>query len=157
MTKYSQILNTLSSSPSVKLLSLRKNREIIIEFFFITFSDNQRVISSENIHNKLADFLEDKQVENDEDSQITTFDTYEEKVKKYILNWTDQGFLTNFFDSQGDVFYELSTHSNKTIDWLISLKKEEFVGTESKFNSILYQLKELVEFTNEDVEKSLNY
>jgi hypothetical protein len=154
MTKYAQIVNTLKSSISLNLLSLR-NRETIIEFFFITFSDNQRVISSENVHNKLADFLEDRQVENDEDSQITAFDTYEEKAKKYILNWTNQGFLTNFFDNQGNVFYELSTHSNKTIDWLMSLKKEEFVGTESKFNSILYQLKELVEFTNEDIEKRL--
>ena len=40
------------------------------------------------------------------------------------------------------------------IGWA-SLKKEEFVGTESKFNNILNQLKELVEFTNEDAEKRI--
>jgi hypothetical protein len=38
---------------------------------------------------------------------------------------------------------------------LASLKKEEFVGTESKFNNILNQLKELVEFTNKDAEKRI--
>ncbi|RXP60874.1 DUF3375 domain-containing protein [Lutibacter sp. HS1-25] len=154
MTESSKILEILNTSPSVELLRL-KNREIIIEFLISTFSSEQSSISSENIHNQLADFLEYKQVENDEDSEISAFDTYEEKAKKYILNWTNKGFLTNYPDEQGEVFYELSNNSSKTIDWLSSLKKEEFVGTESKFNNILNQLKELVEFTNEDAEKRI--
>jgi len=153
MTNISQILNTLNTSPSVELLRLR-NREMIIDFLVNTFNQ-QSAISSENIHVQLADFLEYKQVENDEDSEINSSDTYEIKAKKYIQNWTNKGFLTNYPDEQGEVFYELSAHSSKTIDWLASLKKEEFVGTESKFNNILHQLKELVEFTNEDTEKRI--
>ena len=153
MIDISQILNTLNTSPSVELLRLR-NRELIIEFLVNIFNQ-QSVISSENIHTQLADFLEYKQIENDEDSEINLFDTYEDKAKKYILHWTNKGFLTNYPDELGEVFYELSAHSSKTIDWLASLKKEEFVGTESKFNSILNQLKELVEFTNEDTEKRI--
>ncbi|WP_114750485.1 DUF3375 domain-containing protein [Pleomorphovibrio marinus] len=154
MNENSKILELLNTSPSVELLRLR-NREIIIEFLMSTFLSKQGAISSENIHTQLADFLEYKKVENDEDSEITTFDTYEEKAKKYILNWTNKGFLTNYPDEQGEVFYELSAHSSKSLDWLASLKKEEFVGTESKFNNILNQLKELVEFTNEDAEKRI--
>lgn len=154
MTDISQILNSLNTSPSVELLRLR-NREMIIEFFAGTFSSEQGAISSENVHTQLADFLEYRKVENDEDSEINAFDTYEEKAKKYILSWTNRGFLANYPDEQGEVFYELSAHSSKTIDWLASLKKEEFVGTESKFNNILNQLKELVEFTNEDAEKRI--
>jgi hypothetical protein len=153
MTDISQILNTLNASPSVELLRLR-NREMIIEFLANTFNQ-KAVISSENIHIQLADFLEYKQIENDEDSEINPYDTYEDKAKKYILHWTNKGFLTNYPDEQGEVFYELSAHSSKVIDWLASLKKEEFVGTESKFNNILNQLKELVEFTNEDTEKRI--
>ncbi len=84
MKNISQILNTLNTSPSVELLRLR-NREMIIEFLVNTFSQ-QSVISSENIHVQLADFLEYKQVENDEDSEINPFDTYEDKAKKYILH-----------------------------------------------------------------------
>ncbi len=154
MTESSKILEILNTSPSVELLRLR-NREMIFEFLMSTFSSLQGSISSEKIHIQLADFLEDKQIENDEESEINVFDTYEEKAKKYISNWTNKGFLTNYPDEQGDVFYELSANSSKTIDWLASLKKEEFVGTESKFNNILNQLKELVEFTNEDAEKRI--
>jgi hypothetical protein len=128
---------------------------MIVEFFINTFSEKQSVISSENMHTQLIDFLEGHELENEEDSEINLLDTYEVKAKKYISNWTNRGFLTNYPDEQGEVFYELSAHSSKTIDWLASLKKEEFVGTESKFNSILNQLKELVEFTNEDTEKRL--
>src|SRR5690554_1085553 len=154
MADISQILNTLNTSPSVGLLRLR-NREMIIEFLVRTFINKQSSISSENIHSQLADFLEGQRIEIDEENEINFFDTYEEKAKKYIQNWTNNGFLANYPDEQGEVLYELSVHSSKTIDWLASLKKEEFVGTESKFNNILNQLKELVEFTNEDSEKRI--
>lgn len=149
-----QILQTLKESPSVELLRLR-NREIIIVFFVSAFKDQQGVITSESMHMQLADFLEHEGIENDEDSEITTFDTYEIKAKKYILSWTNKGFLTNYQDEFGEIFYELSSHSSKAIAWLTSLKKEEFIGTESKFNNILNQLKELVEFSNEDTEKRI--
>lgn len=154
MADISQILNMLNTSPSVDMLRLR-NREMIIEFLVNTFLNKQGAISSENIHIQLADFLEGHKIEIDEESEISLFDTYEVKAKKYIQNWTNSGFLTNYPDEQGEVFYELSAHSSKVIDWLASLKKEEFVGTESKFNNILNQLKELVEFTNEDTEKRI--
>lgn len=154
MADISQILKTLTTSPSVGLLRLR-NREMIIEFLVQTFLNKQGAISSENIHTQLADFLEGCKIEIDEESEISVFDTYEVKAKKYIQNWTNNGFLTNYPDEQGEVFYELSAHSSKTIDWLASLKKEDFVGTESKFNNILNQLKELVEFTNDDTEKRI--
>lgn len=148
------LIQILNNSPSVELLKLR-NRETIITFLLDTFSNHQGSISSENIHTQLADFLEYRKVVSDEDSDINPFDTYEEKAKKYILHWTNKGFLANYPDELGEVFYELSAHSSKTIDWLTSLKKEEFVGTESKFNNIFNQLKELVEFTNEDTEKRI--
>ncbi len=154
MIDTSQILNILNTSPSVELLRLR-NREMIIEFLSSTFSSKQGVISSDNFHDQLADFLEYRQVENDEGIESKDFETFEEKAKRYISNWTNKGFLTNYSDERGEIFYELSVHSSKAMDWLGSLKKEEFVGTESKFNNILNQLKELVEFTNEDAEKRI--
>ena len=149
--KISEILN---SSPSVELLRLR-NRDVVIVFLNTMFPTQQGAISEEKIISQLADYLDYRKIEKDEESDIEVIDSYETKAKKYILSWTNKGFLTNYPDEQGEVFYELSSHSNKTIDWLASLKKEEFVGTESKFNNILNQLKELVENTNEDSEKRI--
>ncbi len=151
----SKIQQTISTSPSVKLLLLR-NREMIIEFLVKVFWNKEhQAISYENLLNRLTDFLDEKQIESDEEIGITPIDAYEEKAKKYIQDWTGKGFLTNYANEKGVVFYELSSYSSKTIDWLIGLEKENFVGAESKFHTIYEQLKELVEFTNEDVEKRI--
>ncbi len=152
--KISTISYTLNSSPSVELLRLR-NRETIIVFLVNTFSNQQGAISAESIQTRLADYLELRQIENDEEIEIEVFDTCEVKAKKYIQSWTDKGFLTNYQDERGEIFYEISSHSSKTIDWITSLKKEEYVGTESKFKNIFSLLKELVEFTNDNAEKRI--
>lgn len=154
MIDIEKITEILNNSPSIELLRLR-NREAIIVFLINTFSNQQGAISEEKIIAQLADFIDYRKIEKDEESDIGVFDSYETKAKKYIQSWTNKGFLTNYPDEQGEVFYELSSHSSKTIDWLASLKKEEFIGTESKFNNILNQLKELVENTNEDTEKRI--
>lgn len=150
----SKIADILNNSPSVDLLKMR-NREVVITFLVNTFSSHQGAISSEKIHIQLADYLEAIQVEIDEEIEITFADTYEIKAKKYVQNWTNKGFLTNYQDETGEIYYELSSHSSKTLDWLSSLKKEEYVGADSKFKNIFNQLKELVEFTNENIEKRI--
>ena len=148
-----KLTETINNSPSVELLKLR-NREFIILFLVDIFTQSAAV-SSENIHYKLADYLEVKGIETDEEDEILFADTYEDKAKKYIQRWADKGFLTNYQNETGEIYYELSSHSSKTIDWLTNLKKEEYIGTESKFKALFNQLKELVEFTNEDKEKRL--
>ncbi len=154
MIDIQKIAEILNNSPSIELLRLR-NREAIIVFLINTFSNQQGAISAEKIQTQLADFLDFRKIEKDEESEIEVFDSYETKAKKYIQSWTNKGFLTNYQDERGEIFYELSSHSSRTIDWLSSLKKEEYVGTESKFKNIFNQLKELVEFTNDDAEKRI--
>lgn len=73
MADISQILNTLNTSPSIGLLRLR-HREVIIEFLVRTFVNKQNSISSENIHYQLADFLDRKGIEIDEESEINFFE-----------------------------------------------------------------------------------
>lgn len=150
-----KLSDTLNNSPSVELLKAR-NREFILLFLVDTFA-KEIAVSSENIHYKLEAYLEENGIEIDEENEIKFSDTYEDKAKKYIQQWANKGFLTNYQNESGEVFYELSSHSSKTIDWLVNLKKEEYIGAESKFKTLFNQLKELVEFTNEDKEKRLQF
>lgn len=154
MIEIEEISEILNDSPSIEILRLR-HRNLIIRFFILAFKKDKGSLSSENLHLQLSDYLEYNQLENDDESEIDVFDSYEIKAKKYIRKWTDKGFLTNYKDDNGEVFYELSSHTHKSIDWISSLKKKEFVGAESKFKDIFNQLKELVEFTNEDIEKRI--
>ena len=153
MVNQKKILDIIRTSPSVALLRAR-SCNLIIEFFTGVFGE-ATAISHENIHSLLADFLNDHGVEVDEENDILFSDTYEEKAAKYVKRWTDNGFLTNYRNEDGEIYYELSSHSSKVIDWLSGLKREEYIGTESKFKSIITQLRELVEYTNEDREKRL--
>lgn len=150
----SKISSILQRSPSVDLLKMR-NREMIILFLAEQFAEKHRILASEIIHSRLTDYLEYRQIENDEESDIQVFDSYELKAKKYITDWTNRGFLSNFQTENGEVFYELSSHASKTLDWINSLDKDEYVGTESKFKTIVTQLKELVEFSNDNKEERL--
>ena len=154
MAREINIIEILNNSPSVALLRARSSTTIL-EFFISIFGDTT-VVSYENLHSQLSDFLNNLGVEADEENDILFSDTYEEKAAKYIKRWTDDGFLTNYRNEDGEIYYELSSHSSKVIDWLSGLKQEEYIGTESKFKSIITQLKELVEFTNEDREKRLH-
>lgn len=147
------ILETLRNSPSVALLRTR-SCGIIVEFLAEVFGD-VAAVSHENIHSLLAEYLNNHGIDEDDESDILYTDTYEEKATKYIRKWTDSGFLTNYRNEDGEIYFELSSHSSKVLDWLAGLKQEEYIGTESKFRSIISQLRELVEYTNEDREKRL--
>ena len=149
--KHIDIIEILNSSPSVILLRM-KTCNMIVEFLTNVFNETMAV-SYENIHNYLSDFLNNHEIGIDEENDISFSDTYEEKAVKYIKKWTDSGFLTNYRNEDGEIYYELSSHSSKVIDWLSGLKREEYIGTESKFKSIITQLRELVEYTSEDREK----
>ena len=147
----SSLIDILNHSPSAELLKA-KYREQLILFFATVFSEEHKVVAQETLYQYLSDFLDHQALNEDEEESAKTFD---EKAKNYIRTWTNKGFLTNYQDEQGDIFYELSSHTIKVLDWIGSLKKEEYIGTESKFKNIFNQLKELVEFTNEDKEKRL--
>lgn len=147
----SSLIDILNHSPSAELLKT-KYREQLILFFATVFSEEHKVVAQETLYQYLSDFLDYQALNEDEEASAKTFD---EKAKNYIRTWTNKGFLTNYQDEQGDIFYELSSHTIKVLDWIGSLKKEEYIGTESKFKNIFNQLKELVEFTNEDKEKRL--
>ena len=153
MAKSTNILELLDISPSIALLRARSSK-IILEFLSSVF-DETTAITQENLYNQLADFLDNKGIDADEEEGVFLSDTFEEKAEKYIKKWTESGFLTNYTNDDGEIYYQLSTHSSKVIEWVSSLKREEYIGTESKFKSIITQLKELVEFANEYKEKRL--
>ena len=101
MAKDTNIIKILDNSPSVALLRAR-SCNLIIEFFTGVFED-ATAISHENIHSQLADFLNDHGVEVDEENDILFSDTYEEKAAKYVKRWTDNGFLTNYRNEDGEI------------------------------------------------------
>ena len=155
MAKEVNIVDILNTSPSVALLRAY-HCDIILEFL-TSVLDETSAINQENLINLLSEYLNDQSINLEEGDIITEFESCEEKAERYIKKWTDSGYLTNYTNEEGEILYQLSSHTCKVIDWLRSLKREEYIGTESKFKSIITQLKDLVENTNSDKEKRIRY
>ena len=150
-----QLVQTLYNSPSVKLLKMR-SAEFFLAFVTIVF-DEQMAIGEEKLQMLLENMLDNQREDiTDEDiNKETLGESNEAKAKRLIKEWTDKGLFANYQNEDGEIIYELSSHTSKVIDWVTSLKKEEYIGTESKFKTLFSQLKDLVEFSNEDREKRL--
>lgn len=150
---YSQLIQTLNSSPSVRLLKMR-SAEFFLVFVKSVF-DEERAVGQEKLLMLLENQLDNHELLEEDASMERLVESNDAKAKRLIKDWTDRGFLTNYQNEEGEIIYELSSHSNKVIDWIESLKKEDYIGTESKFKTLFSQLKELVEYSNEDREKRI--
>ncbi|MFW1667302.1 DUF3375 family protein [Acinetobacter ursingii] len=122
MPNVQEISISLRTSPSIALLCL-KNREWVIQFLLEAFSNQQTSNSSEKLQLALIKYIEtniDFINDNDEFDLADDFNvyqdlsltTYEAKAKRYIQYWTNKGFLSNYQDDQGVIFYELSSHTD---------------------------------------------
>lgn len=128
------------------------------EFFLVfvkSVFDEERAVGQEKLLMLLENQLDNQELLEEDASMERLVESNDVKAKRLIKDWTDRGFLTNYQNEEGEIIYELSSHSNKVIDWIESLKKEDYIGTESKFKTLFSQLKDLVEYSNEDREKRI--
>lgn len=146
-----QLVQTLNSSPSVRLLRMR-NAEFFLAFVTNVFYE-ERAVGQEKLFMLLENRLDNQSLQEEEMANLV--ESNDVKAKRLIKEWTDKVFLTNYQNEEGEIIYELSSHTSKVIDWIDSLKKEDYIGTESKFKTLFSQLKELVEYSNEDRGKRL--
>lgn len=71
----------------------------------------------------------------------------------YLDEWADNanGWLRKYYPANSDeAHFELSAASEKAIEWLASLSKRQFVGTESRLLTIVELLKQMVEGSETD-------
>ncbi len=145
------------SSPAVQIIRMR-NAEWVVPFLFKAFKTENvlslpepRLISllSEELRNH-SDGMEDL-----EEARIEFGEDEESRSRKYLLNWVQRRLLQDFPDEDAVTQYQLSTHTEKIFQWLQSLEKRQFVGTESRFRFLFQTLREMVEYTEDDSTKRL--
>ena len=147
--QHNEIQHLLSYSPSVKLLRAH-TAPLIISFLFKEFkTKNLITISAYELTNHLAEYLEYL-----EDQQLFQSEGKDnlKTARKLIEDWCSEEnrYLTRYPDDQGEPIVELTSHSEKAFQWISSLRKREFVGTESRFLDIYRQLKDLIDNTSAD-------
>lgn len=147
--QHNEIQRLLSFSPSVKLLRA-KTAPLIISFLFKEFKvRNLIAISAYEVTNHLSEYIET--LDDEEILELAGKDSLK-FARQLIDDWCseDNRYLTRYPDEQGEPVLELTTHTEKAFQWIETLRKREFVGTESRFLDIYRQLKDLIDNTSAD-------
>jgi len=131
-----------------------KNAPMIISFLYREFKDkNILTIPNHKLVNDLSYYLESIDYL-DEDNQYPDF---QERAKKYIDDWCNDlnQYLRKFPDEKGMSVHELTSDTEKVFQWIASLEKKEFIGTESRFLDIFSKLRDLIEHCTAEPEKRI--
>ena len=152
-----EISYLFESSPSVQIIRMR-NAQWVIPFLFKAFkTENKLTLTEPALINLLAEELRNhiEGVEDLEEARIEFGEDEESRARKYLLNWVQKRLLQDFPDNDAVTQYQLSAHIEKLFQWLQSLEKRQFVGTESRFRFLFQTLREMVEYTEDDTVKRL--
>lgn len=142
----------IKNSVSIKLFKA-KNAPLILSFLFSEFKQkNELTIHSLDLNFRLASYLDHL---NFKDTEFTKKDDYNVRAKKYLTDWADQGFLRKYPNDQGEHLFELTSATERAMQWIASLDKKDFVGTESRFKDIFTKIREITENSTEDITKKI--
>lgn len=143
-----QEIQLLLEHPAVNLLRAQ-NAAMLLGFLYRTFKAQHRVTVPESqMQALLGLYLEE--VRNGEPG------AYPMAPGQYLTNWCEEsrGFLRKYYgeDSTEPVF-ELTSGAEKALLWLDQLLETQFVGTESRLESIFTGLDEILKNSNPNVEE----
>lgn len=83
---------------------------------------------------------------------------YVDTAANYLAAWRDpqHGFVRRSYEETHDEpIFELTSGAEKALLWIESLRRAEFVGTESRLASIFAGLDEIVRFASGDVDERI--
>lgn len=145
------------SAPSVQIIRMR-NAHWVVPFLFKAFkTDNVLSLAEPGLINLLGEELRNHSegTEDLEEARIEFGEDEESRARKYLLNWVQKRLLQDYPDAEAVTQYQLSAHTEKLFQWLQSLEKRQFVGTESRFRFLFQTLREMVEYTEDNTTRRL--
>ena len=161
--RYEELEQLIDHALPIKILRAR-SAPLLISFLHAEFKKRNRIaISSYELTSRLADYLE--QLKDKNFALFTTMlkDAFSEKndsltlARKFIEQWCneDNRYLTRYPDDQGEPMHELTPSVERVFQWVETLQKREFVGTESRFKDIYRRLQELIDNTSDDPKRKI--
>ena len=90
-----------------------------------------------------------------EDLRATGTFSGNKSAQEYLVEWADDfhGYVRRFQPpDDGEPAYELTPDTERVFQWIESLRPRPYVGTESKFKTLVHVLADLVENTTQSVD-----
>ncbi|MCR4734620.1 MAG: DUF3375 domain-containing protein [Treponema sp.] len=149
----------LASDIGVSLLRSR-SASVVIPFLFENFKLKIRQqIDSSELEDRLVDYIQnhinaenelEEELDSTENAILQTLDN-KKRAKKYIDSWCSpqRRYLRRIINNNGSVLL-LDPAVDRMFSWLEKCQETETVGAESRFNNILFQLRDLNQKTNQN-------
>lgn len=136
----------------------------MISFLHAEFKTRNRIaIASYELTSRLGDYLDQIRHQNQANFAAIYKDVFSDKndsltiARRFIELWCneDNRYLTRYPDENGEPMHELTPSVERVFQWLETLQKREFVGTESRFKDIYRRLQELIDNTSDDPKRKI--
>lgn len=152
--RYEELQHIIENAQPIKILRA-KTAPLLISFLHTTFKTRNRIaIPSYELTTQLADYLDQLK---DSDLLLTERGDSLTIARKYIEQWCSEEnrYITRYPDEQGEPMHELTPAIERVFQWLETLQKREFVGTESRFKDIYRRLQEIIDNTSDDPKRKI--
>lgn len=144
---------------------------LIISFLYETFRESHRtVIPESEIESKFAAFLsehldEEKELAEDSEAEFENLDAEKmqkefdlaTRARKYINFWCseEKSYLRRYYNQSRVPVVELSPSIERLFNYIENAAPKSFVGTDSRFQTILFQLRDLDQHVNANPEERI--
>lgn len=149
---FERILFHIEHSATLRLLRSRQ-APLAMSFFFFAFKSKNRLqIPASELKEQLTEFLENL----DDDAK----QEYNLLPQQFLDLWSNepQGFIRKYFElNQDEPMTELTADTERALEWIQSLEKKEFVGTQSRFLSIYESMKQIADQTEDNPASRLSF
>lgn len=143
--------NLKKNHTALKLLNA-DNMPLMISFFHRVFIlPNKRSIPVSELSALLDDYLFHLRESAGEKR-------YPRSARVYLEEWAsgDNAFLRKYYtDTSDEALMDLTPAAEKVVEWLQSLRQQQFVGTESRLLTVFQLLKDIVYKTEQDPENRI--
>lgn len=149
--RYDDIASLQRTSPAWRLLGA-KSAPLVLSFLGRVFiEENVREISETDLVNRLDDELFAL-------SQRMGADVHPKSAKEYLADWsaTDTRWLRKYYvDGDDEPHYDATLAVERAVSWVKSLRERDFVGTESRLNTVFDLLRQIVHGSDTDPQTRL--
>ncbi|NCD09564.1 MAG: DUF3375 domain-containing protein [Negativicutes bacterium] len=147
-----EFLELLRKQNSAWRLLASQQAPMAAAFLYKEFiAGNRRMIGEQELIGRLDNFIE--RINQGRDERI-----FPRTAKEYLDEWADDehGWLRKFYPAGHDEpYFDITSLAQKAIEWLLSLRQQTFIGTESRLITVFDLLHQIAERSESDPELRL--
>jgi hypothetical protein len=153
--QYDEINQILQDAPEIRLF-MSGNPALVISFLYHLYKEQaQTAVLEQSFLDELTSYCDHLQKNaTHQANKVPSF----KSSKEYLNDWKQRGWVREHRAEQQSVYeIRLTQHTERLLNWMRDMQHREYIATESRFQSIVQQLNELVIASSQDPAIQLQY